>query len=72
MIVSDQEIDRIACNMIKQHGESAAIAAGKKLNDCIDRADWDGRDVWARIVHSIHKRQASASEAITPGQRSEE
>jgi len=57
MIVDDREVDRIAQTMIKQHGSNAALAAGTKLNNCIDQNDQNGRDAWARIVHRIHEYQ---------------
>ena len=51
----DDEIDREARLLIRQHGSHAAIAAADELNRCIDRQDWDGRDLWARIVRRIHE-----------------
>jgi hypothetical protein len=43
--------------MIKQHGPQAAFRASERVNDRIDENDWDGRDVWARVVHAIHDLQ---------------
>jgi hypothetical protein len=57
MVVSDDEVIRIAREMIKQHEDRAALAAVERLNQMIDQGDWRGRDVWARIVHAIHELQ---------------
>ena len=43
--------------MIKQHDSQAAFRASERVNDRIDQGDWDGRDVWARVVHAIHDLQ---------------
>ena len=51
----DDEIDREARLLVRQHGSRAAIVAADELNRCIDRRDWDGRDLWARIVRRIHE-----------------
>jgi hypothetical protein len=58
MIVTEQEVDRVARNMLTQHRSRAAIVAGERLNECIDRGDWEGRDTWARIVCRIHELSA--------------
>jgi hypothetical protein len=52
---TDDEIDRDAQALIAEHGQRAAVLAADELNRCIDRRDWDGRDVWARIVQRIHE-----------------
>ena len=57
MVVGEGEIERIAREMIKQHGAGAAMAGVERLNERIDRGDWGGRDVWAQIVHCIHNFQ---------------
>ena len=59
MVVSDAEIERLAREMIAQHGDRAARAAAEKLNEMIDRDNVRGRDVWACVVHVIHERQGS-------------
>jgi hypothetical protein len=59
MVVSDAEIDRLARDMIAQHGDRAARVAAEKLNEMIDRDNVRGRDVWACVVHLIHERQGS-------------
>lgn len=62
MVVSEGEVERIAREMIRQHGPAAARAAVDRLNELIDRGDWRGRDVWARIVHAIHDVQHGVGE----------
>ena len=57
MLASEAEVLRLAREMIKQHGPQAGFRASERLNDRIDEGDWRGRDVWARVVHAIHKLQ---------------
>ena len=53
----ETEIELLARAMIDRHGMGAARAAVIRLNQMIDRGDWDGRDRWACVVHMIHQRQ---------------
>ena len=57
MLASETAIDRLARDMIERHGEQAALRAVERLNDRIDRGDWDGRDTWAAVVQAIHELQ---------------
>lgn len=59
MLVTDQEVDRKARQLIAQYGSRAALIATKRLNQYIDEGDWTERDVWARIVHSIHEHETA-------------
>jgi hypothetical protein len=59
MVVSDAEVERLARDMIAQHGDRAARIAAEKLNEMIDRDNVRGRDVWACVVHLIHERQGT-------------
>jgi hypothetical protein len=67
MLASEAEVQRLACEMIKQHGPQAAFHASERVNDRIDEHDWDGRDAWARVVQAIHELQRanSGSSSIT-------
>lgn len=58
-VIDDREIDRIARRILARHGPRAAIVAAERLNRCIDRADWTGRDTWAQVVHRIHEDQGT-------------
>ena len=53
----ESEIELLARGMIDRHGYDAAPAAVVRLNQMIDRGDWDGRDRWACVVRLIHERQ---------------
>ena len=55
----DAEVERLAREMIAQHGPRAARVAAERLNEMIDRNNIPGRDVWACVVHAIHERQGS-------------
>ncbi len=57
MPTNETEIELLARAMIDRHGGDAAKAAVLRLNQMIDRGDWDGRDRWACVVHTIHDRQ---------------
>ncbi|HEU0217603.1 MAG TPA: hypothetical protein VFQ90_13170 [Stellaceae bacterium] len=57
MPTNETEIELLARAMIDRHGEGAAKAAVVRLNQMIDRGDWEGRDRWACVVHMIHDRQ---------------
>ena len=57
MPTSESEIELLARAMIDRHGTDAAKAAVVRLNQMIDRADWNGRDRWACVVREIHEFQ---------------
>jgi hypothetical protein len=57
MPTNETEIELLARAMIDRHGEGAAKAAVLRVNQMIDRGDWEGRDRWACVVHMIHDRQ---------------
>ena len=57
MPTNENEIELLARAMIDRHGTDAARAAVVRLNQMIDRRDWDGRDRWACVVREIHERQ---------------
>jgi len=59
MVVSDAEIERLARDMIAQHGSRAAVVAAGRLNEMIDRNNVRARDVWACVVHVIHELQGT-------------
>jgi hypothetical protein len=64
MPTNETEIELLARAMVDRHGDDAARAAVMRLNQMIDRGDWDGRDRWACVVHMIHERQGIAA-AVT-------
>jgi hypothetical protein len=68
MVVTDPEIERIADELIAEHGRQAARVAAERLNQMIDRNDADGRELWACVVHVIHERQGTGP-AVQDGAR---
>jgi hypothetical protein len=60
MPTNESEIELLARAMIDRHGVEAAKAAVIRLNQMIDRSDWDGRDRWACVVRAIHESQGRA------------
>lgn len=67
MPTNETEIELLARAMIERHGNDAARAAVTRLNQMIDRGDWDGRDRWACVVHMIHERQGIAAAVMHGG-----
>jgi hypothetical protein len=70
----ESEIELLARAMIDRHGMDAAKASVIRLNQMIDRGDWEARDRWACVVRQIHETQglrpafvhgATAQEKIT-------
>ena len=59
MVVHDDEVERLARDMIARHEVQAARVAAERLNEMIDRNNIPGRDVWACVVRRIHERQGS-------------
>jgi hypothetical protein len=55
---SEEEVERIARELIARHDVRAPVVAAAQLNSCIDCHDWRGRDTWARIVRRIHELSA--------------
>ena len=54
-------VDRIARELIEQHGTKAVYVAVERLNQDIDKGDRTGRDFWAQVVHAIHEYERSVS-----------
>ena len=68
MPTSETEIELLARAMVGRHGMNAAKAAVVRLNQMIDRGDWEGRDRWACVVRAIHQTQG-VSPAFARGER---
>lgn len=63
------EIDiwRSATQMIKAHGEDAAIKAALRSDELLEAGDVDGARVWQRIVAAInelHRTQPSTNSPL--------
>lgn len=76
MPTSETEIELLARAMIARHGVDAAKVAVDRLNQMIDRGNFDGRDRWACVVRAIHEglgvgpafsRRAGSAGAATVG-----
>lgn len=67
MPTNETEIELLARAMIERHGNDAARSAVTRLNQMIDRGDWDGRDRWACVVHMIHERQGIVAAVLHGG-----
>jgi len=63
MPVKDAEIERIARELLAEHGGHAARVAAERLNEMIDRNNIRGRDIWACVVHAIHEQQGTSPSA---------
>ena len=60
MPVEDGDIERIARELLAEHGGHAARVAVERLNEMIDRDNSRGRDIWACVVHAIHEQQGTS------------
>jgi hypothetical protein len=67
MPTNETEIELLARAMIERHGNDAARSAVTRLNQMIDRGDWDGRDRWACVVHMIHECQGITAAVMHGG-----
>jgi hypothetical protein len=63
MLLKDAEIERIAGELLAEHGRRAARIAAERLNEMIDRNNISGRDMWACVVHAIHEQQGTSPSA---------
>ena len=64
-LFKDAEIERIASDLLAEHGGRAARVAAERLNEMIDRNNIRGRDIWACVVHAIHEQQGTSPAADT-------
>ena len=69
MPTHENEVELLARAMMDRHGADAARAAVVRLNQMIDRSDWDGRDRWACVVRAIHERQGTNALVARGGPR---
>lgn len=72
MPTNETEIELLARAMIDRHGEGAAKAAVLRLNQMIDRGDWEARDRWACVVHMIHDRQGLVTPYLSVRDRAQQ
>jgi hypothetical protein len=61
-MTSDLDIYRTAKLLIDQHGEDAALHAGMRGDELLDKGDLDGRAVWRRILAAVEEMQDVAAE----------
>jgi hypothetical protein len=66
MPTNESEIELLARAMIDRHGMDAAKAAVIRLNQMIDRGDWEARDRWACVVRQIHETQGLRPAFVQP------
>ena len=59
-------VEGSARRLIVEHGARAVLAAIDRLNNSIDRADWEQRDFWAQVVHAIHDYERSGELPLPP------
>ena len=58
MAISDWELWACANEMIRQHGEDAAVRAAMRADEFAEKADYEGGATWRRIVRRINELQA--------------
>jgi len=52
-MVDDKDIFTAANLLIKQHGDTADIAAAQRIDELAERGDLDGVAVWRRILRAV-------------------
>jgi len=65
---SDDEIDRLARDLVREHGVGAVIKAARRALAGLDEGDARGRAVWQRVLQATEdgeRRQESENEAAT-------
>ena len=55
MTVTELDIYRAANLLIKEHGIDAPIQAAMKADEILDKGDWDGRNVWWRMMLAVEE-----------------
>ena len=56
-MTSALDIYRSAKLLIDQHSVKAASHAAKNADKCLERNDFDGREVWMRVIVAINELQ---------------
>ena len=61
------DIYRAASELIKQHGDMAAIEAAMRAGEILEKGDMDGLVVWKRIVKAVEEllRETTAKNGDT-------
>ena len=52
-LIEEVDIWRSASEMIKLHGEDAAVRAAMRADALLERGDLDGAAIWKRVVRAI-------------------
>ena len=63
-VISEWEIWACAHELIRQHGEDAAIQAAMKADDLLARGALDGAATWRLIVHRINALERGVTGTI--------
>jgi hypothetical protein len=67
MLIEHADILWAAKMMIKQHGEGAALHAGRRVDDLAEDGDLEGSDLWDRVLAVIVELQRGRREASRRG-----
>ena len=57
LMTSDLDIFRTANELIREHGEDAALKAAMRANAMLEKGDLEGQVVWKRIVRVVGEIQ---------------
>ncbi len=63
-MVTEIDVYRTANEYIKQYGENATVHAAMKVDEMLEKADFDGQSVWLRVIKAIDELQ---SEVVPDG-----
>lgn len=56
-MLSDWELWAVANKLIADHGADAAIQAALKADEMLERADFDGQQVWLAVLRRVEEWQ---------------
>ena len=57
LMTSDLDIFRTANELIREHGEDAALEAAMRADAMLEKGDLEGQVVWKRIVRAVEEIQ---------------
>lgn len=60
-MISRWELWACANEMIRRHGEDAAIQAAMKADELLEAGEHEGSTTWRLIMHRVHELQRGAT-----------
>jgi len=64
--MKNKDLHRAAIEMIKLHGHFADMQAAKRLDQCLNKGDIRGANVWRQLVSAIRRQRRLKNSDIEP------